>query len=239
MVGSLLDGLDAALTAKGFTIAHLKVMDESEAGWVKASIVCNGGEASVQGSLDASPAAVHEILLNARAAGSPDDLQRVVETQLAAIRGTVRIRSLQCFSPSPQCQSHNAYVSERVTIHYRWLALYGVSLECERRVSLPDGEYLHCVLPDGAMGAIPVWMTDAVACAEFSAGDPLASVEALVALRTLLDSLRSSRSAGEGTVGDNEKSHEEAVDLTAPQGKQGSSSNHHTVDGGSRAERSD
>ena len=31
VVGSLLDGLDAALTAKGFTIAHLKVMDESPA----------------------------------------------------------------------------------------------------------------------------------------------------------------------------------------------------------------
>lgn len=101
VVGPLLDGLDAALTAKGFTIAHLKVMDESQSGWVKASIVRNGGEPSVQGNLDASPAAVHELLLNARAAGPPGDLQRAVETQLAAIPGTVRIRSLQCFSPSP------------------------------------------------------------------------------------------------------------------------------------------
>ncbi len=30
-----------------------------------------------------------------------DDLRRAVETQLAAIPGAVRIRSLQCFSPSP------------------------------------------------------------------------------------------------------------------------------------------
>jgi hypothetical protein len=101
VVGPLLDGLDAALTAKGFTIAHLKVMAELGAGWVKASIVCNRGGASMQGNLDASPAVVHEILLNARATGSPDDLRRVVETQLAAIPGAVRIRSLQCFSPSP------------------------------------------------------------------------------------------------------------------------------------------
>ena len=101
VAGPLLEGLEAALTAKGFTIAHLKVMDESPAGWVKASIVRNGGEPSVQGNLDASPAAVHEILLNARAAGSPDDLRGAVEAQLAAIPGTVRIRSLQCFSPSP------------------------------------------------------------------------------------------------------------------------------------------
>ena len=132
-----------------------------------------------------------------------------------------------------QSQSHNAYVSERVTIHYRWLALHGVSLECERRVSLPDGEYLHCVLPDGAMGAIPVWMTDPVACARFSSGDPQVSVEALLDLRALLDSLRTSRTAGEGAVGDNEKSHEEAVDLTASKDEQGSSSTDHTADGGS------
>ncbi len=101
VVGPLLERLDVDLTAKGFTIAHLKVMDQSEAGWVKASIVRNGGEPSVQGNLDASPATAHEILLNARAAGSPDDLRAAVETQLAAIPGRVRIRSLQCFSPSP------------------------------------------------------------------------------------------------------------------------------------------
>jgi hypothetical protein len=101
VAGPLLEGLDAALTARGFTIAHLKVIDESPAGWVKASIVSNGGAPSVQGNLDASPASTHELLLNARAAGSPGDLRLVVESQLAAIAGAVRIRSLQCFSPSP------------------------------------------------------------------------------------------------------------------------------------------
>jgi hypothetical protein len=70
LAGSLLEGLEAALTAKGFTIAHLKVMDTSPGGWVKASIVRNGGEPSVQGNMDASPAVAHELLLNARAAGN-------------------------------------------------------------------------------------------------------------------------------------------------------------------------
>ena len=85
-------------------------------------------------------------------------------------------------------------------MHYRWLALHGVSLECQRRVSLPDGEYLHCELPDGALGAIPVWMTDPVTCAEFSFGEPRVSVEALTSLRDLLDALAfgSSRRAREG-----------------------------------------
>jgi hypothetical protein len=111
VVGPLLDRIEAALTAKGFTIAHLKVIDESPTGWVKASIVCNGGEVSVQGNLDASPAPAHELLLNARASGSPGELQQVVEAQLAAIPGTVRIRSMQCFSPSPpQPEKRVSYV---------------------------------------------------------------------------------------------------------------------------------
>jgi hypothetical protein len=101
VAGTLLEGLDGDLTAKGFTIAHLKVMDQSEAGWVKASIVRNGGKPSIEGNLDAPPVAAHEILLNARAAGSPDDLRAAVEARLAAIPGTVKIRSLECFSPSP------------------------------------------------------------------------------------------------------------------------------------------
>jgi len=51
--------VDTALSAKGYTIVHLKVMDESSAGWVKASIVRNGAEPALQGCLDASPAVVH------------------------------------------------------------------------------------------------------------------------------------------------------------------------------------
>jgi hypothetical protein len=101
VAGPLLDRLDTALTAAGFAIAHSKVMDESPSGWVRASIVRNGGEPSVQGNLDASPAPVHELLLNVRAAGRPDDLRRTVEAQLKAIPGAIRIRSLRCFSPSP------------------------------------------------------------------------------------------------------------------------------------------
>jgi len=101
VVGLLLEGLDAALACEGLAIAHLKVMDESAVGWVKASIVRAGGEPSVQGALDASPAAAHALLLNVRAAGAPAALRRVVETQLAAMPGSIAIRSIECFSPSP------------------------------------------------------------------------------------------------------------------------------------------
>jgi hypothetical protein len=101
LTGRLLHGLERALTAKGLTVAHLKVMDTSPAGWVKGSIVCNGGEPFVDGNPDAPAVAAHELLLNARAAGSPGDLRQAVEDQLAAIPGAVSVRALQCFSPSP------------------------------------------------------------------------------------------------------------------------------------------
>ncbi|MGI8745234.1 MAG: GTP-binding protein [Bryobacteraceae bacterium] len=101
VVGPLLEDLDRALTEEGFQIAHLKLMDDSPSGYLKASVTRNGEEPAVQGMLDASPAAVHELLLNIRAAGEPALLQRIVEKQLAAIPGKLDTRSLQCFSPAP------------------------------------------------------------------------------------------------------------------------------------------
>jgi len=101
VIGPLLDSLDAALTAAGLRIAHLKLMDEAASGWLKASVSNNGDEPVVQGALDAGPAAVHELLLNIRAAGDPAALRQAVESELAKLPGKVRIRTTQCFSPAP------------------------------------------------------------------------------------------------------------------------------------------
>ncbi|HEY1946998.1 MAG TPA: GTP-binding protein, partial [Bryobacteraceae bacterium] len=54
VVGPLLDDLDTALTEQGLQIAHLKVIDDSPAGYIKASIVRNGQEPAVQGMRAAS-----------------------------------------------------------------------------------------------------------------------------------------------------------------------------------------
>jgi hypothetical protein len=111
LVGPLLEALDEALTAEGFAIAHLKVMDESPSGWLQAATVRNGAEPTVRGMLDASPAVLHQLLLNVRAAGDPAALRRIVETQLAGIPGRVQVRALQCFSPSrPQPERRLSYV---------------------------------------------------------------------------------------------------------------------------------
>lgn len=42
-------------------------------------------------------------------------------------------------------------------------------------------------LPDGAVGAVPFWMTDASKCAGLSQGLPQLSLDALVELARLLD----------------------------------------------------
>jgi Ni2+-binding GTPase involved in maturation of urease and hydrogenase len=100
LVGPLLDNLDAALTSHKVAIVHLKVMDECPAGYVKASILRNGEEPSVQGILDASPAAVHELLVNIRATAEPHLLRSLVEAELSKLPGTIIMRNMQCFSPA-------------------------------------------------------------------------------------------------------------------------------------------
>jgi hypothetical protein len=100
-----------------------------------------------------------------------------------------------CYRAERRNQSHNAHVLTNVTVHYRWHALWGTQLQCRRQIAGSDGDYLDCELPDGAGAQIPVWMTDPVVCAGFSFGTPVASVEALVELRSLLDSMRADQNA--------------------------------------------
>jgi hypothetical protein len=71
-------------------------------------------------------------------------------------------------------------------MHYRWHALHGVSLQCRRR---HGPNYVECELPDGSSALVPAWMVDALACARFSSGAPMVSLEVLERLRALLDSL--------------------------------------------------
>jgi hypothetical protein len=60
----------------------------------------------VEGMLDASVASRHELLLNVRAAGDPDELRAVVVAQLETLPGKVEIRAVQSFRPSPPRPEH-------------------------------------------------------------------------------------------------------------------------------------
>lgn len=101
VIGPLFDHLDKELTAAGIAIAHLKVMDRSPAGWVKASICSNGEEPDAEGDLDASPANSHEILLNLRAIGAPHQVREIVKKRMESLEGRLLDMHLGCFSPAP------------------------------------------------------------------------------------------------------------------------------------------
>jgi hypothetical protein len=106
LIGPLLEEMQRALTAEGLSIVHLKLADDSPSGYLKASLVSNGEEPVVHGMLDASPAEVHQLLLNVRAEGDPETLQRIIEEQLAKLPGKIEVGNMQCFSPAPPKPEH-------------------------------------------------------------------------------------------------------------------------------------
>lgn len=106
VIGPLMDSLDTALTAHQFNIAHLKVIDECASGYIKASIARNGDEPTVEGVLNASYCVNHELLINARATGTPAVLERIVREELSKLSGSVKIKVFQCFSPAAPTPEH-------------------------------------------------------------------------------------------------------------------------------------
>jgi Ni2+-binding GTPase involved in maturation of urease and hydrogenase len=99
ILGPLVDDLDRMLTAAEIQIVHLKAMAQCDSGYVKAALTANGRDPVVEGSLDASPAAEHDVLLNLRALGAPERLREIVERAFAKL--PAEWRSTQSFRPAP------------------------------------------------------------------------------------------------------------------------------------------
>lgn len=106
LAGPVLDRLDQLLTEAGIVIAHLKIFDQAASGYIKAGICANGDEPSPDGDLMASPERRHEIVINLRAIGDPERLQRMVEETLARVNGTVTVRHLGAFRPAAPTPEH-------------------------------------------------------------------------------------------------------------------------------------
>jgi len=104
--------------------------------------------------------------------------------------------ALFLFFPSP---SHNAHGFTHVIVHYRWHPLFGQSLRVQRRIQRGEQQLVFCFLPDGTIGALPSWMMDP-ACAQYSLGEPFLAVEALIELRTLLNTLQAASSCGKPSL---------------------------------------
>jgi CobW/HypB/UreG, nucleotide-binding domain len=100
LCGSLLDGLEKALTDAGVVIAHLKIFDRTPAGWIKVSICANDAEPLPEGDLLADAAGQHDLALNLRAIADPERLRQLVLLALEGIAGAVDIRHLRAFRPA-------------------------------------------------------------------------------------------------------------------------------------------
>jgi hypothetical protein len=100
LLGPLLDHLDTALSAEKISIAHLKAIVTSSAGFLKAAICGNGQEPIVEGDLDASPASKLDLLLNLRAVGGPERVREIVEREIRELDGGLTTSVIDCFSPA-------------------------------------------------------------------------------------------------------------------------------------------
>ena len=105
-VGPLLETLESKLTESAIEIAHLKIFDRSDSGFVKASICANGDNAQADGDLIADPAIHHELAINLRAIASPDRLSAIVTDVLSKVQGKVRVRHRSSFRPAAPNPEH-------------------------------------------------------------------------------------------------------------------------------------
>ncbi len=95
LIGPLLDRLEPQIR-----IVHLKLFAQSDAGYLKAALTGNGQDPIVEGALDASPSARHEILLNVRALTDPGWLRATVEREFTALPARIAWGRVECFRPS-------------------------------------------------------------------------------------------------------------------------------------------
>ena len=106
LAGPLIERMEARLSECGFGIAHLKVSDRCDSGFVKVSVCRNGEEAQPDGDLAASPEHRHELAINLRALGDPEQLLAIVQRALAEIDGELSIRHTGAFRPAPPKPEH-------------------------------------------------------------------------------------------------------------------------------------
>ncbi|HWQ55662.1 MAG TPA: GTP-binding protein [Bryobacteraceae bacterium] len=106
VVGPLLDGIGRALITAGAQIEHLKVFGQAATGYIKASLCANREEPIAEGAFDASPARAHELVVNLRAAASPELLLDVMNEAAAAIPGRTLVMHRQAFRPAAPSPQH-------------------------------------------------------------------------------------------------------------------------------------
>jgi hypothetical protein len=79
---------------------------QCESGYLKAALTATHADPVVEGTLDASPARHHEILLNVRALADPTELQSIIESELAKLPARLTRQSVQSFRPAAPVPYH-------------------------------------------------------------------------------------------------------------------------------------
>jgi hypothetical protein len=101
LAGALADRLEVELARAGLAIVHVKVLVQARSGYVRVSLCGDGRAPALEGALDASPDARHQLLVNARVVGDPDVLSRVVAECVRAAAGDLRSVVREAFRPAP------------------------------------------------------------------------------------------------------------------------------------------
>ena len=99
LAGPLIEEIHDRLSAAASRIVHLKVFDRCNTGFLKVSICHNGDEPVPDGDLLASPDCRHELVINLRAVGRPDELQAIIHRVLERVNGEIVVRHAGAFRP--------------------------------------------------------------------------------------------------------------------------------------------
>ncbi|MCW5982973.1 MAG: hypothetical protein KIT09_33090 [Bryobacteraceae bacterium] len=107
LTGPLLERLDGLLTEAAIPIAHLKVIDQTRTGYIKAS-VCRNGETApeAEGDLFAAPARKHNLLINLRAKSRAEALERIVAQATGELAARVTVAHRESFQPGRPTPEH-------------------------------------------------------------------------------------------------------------------------------------
>src|SRR5688572_28689442 len=81
---------------------------------------------------------------------------------------------------------HSAHVGEEIEVHYRWHALYGRRVQCQRREQRVAGPVVYLETAPGVVIVAPAWILDPAVCAGMAFGAPRVAKAALVELHHLL-----------------------------------------------------
>ena len=81
---------------------------------------------------------------------------------------------------------HSAHIGQEVEVHYRWHALYGRRVRCQRSEQRGAGPVVYLETAPGVVIVAAAWILDPAACAGMALGAPRVAVSALDELHHLL-----------------------------------------------------